>query len=59
MEGAALHLVCLENKIPFLQIRGISNWVGERDKSQWKIPEAAEAVAHSIKNFIKKLNPTP
>lgn len=43
MEGAALHYVCLEEKIPFLQIRGISNKVGERDKSKWKIAQAVES----------------
>jgi futalosine hydrolase len=40
MEGAALHYVCLQENIPFLQIRGISNEVGIRDKSKWKIREA-------------------
>ena len=40
MEGAAFHYVCLQQHIPFLQIRGISNKVGERDKSKWKIKEA-------------------
>ncbi|MBL0200174.1 MAG: futalosine hydrolase [Chitinophagaceae bacterium] len=37
MEGAALHYVCLQEHIPFLQIRSISNHVGERDKTKWKI----------------------
>ena len=32
MEGAALHFVALHQNIPFIQIRSISNWVGERDK---------------------------
>jgi futalosine hydrolase len=59
MEGAALHMVCLENKIPFLQIRGISNWVGDRNKSQWQITEASEAVAEVVKNLINNLNPKP
>ncbi|MCH5598477.1 futalosine hydrolase [Niabella ginsengisoli] len=40
MEGAALHYVALVEKIPFLQIRAISNYVGVRDKSKWKIAEA-------------------
>lgn len=35
MEGAALHYVCLQSAIPFLQLRGVSNYVGERDKSKW------------------------
>jgi futalosine hydrolase len=42
MEGAALHYVCLQKNIPFLQIRGISNKVGERDKSKWNFKEAIQ-----------------
>lgn len=48
MEGAAFHYVCLQQKINFLQLRGISNHVGERDKSKWEIKE-------SIKNLNKEL----
>jgi futalosine hydrolase len=40
MEGAALHYVCLQEKIPFLQLRSISNYIGERDKKKWNIKEA-------------------
>ncbi len=40
MEGAALHYVCLQENIPFMQIRSISNEVGIRDKSKWKMKEA-------------------
>lgn len=40
MEGAAFHYVCLQQKINFLQLRSISNVVGERDKSKWKMKEA-------------------
>jgi futalosine hydrolase len=40
MEGAALHYVCLQELIPFLQVRSVSNYVGERDKTKWKIKEA-------------------
>lgn len=43
MEGAALHYVCLQENIPFLQIRGISNKVGERDKSKWNFKEAIQS----------------
>lgn len=43
MEGAALHYVCIQKKIPFLQIRGISNKVGERDKSKWNFKEAIQS----------------
>ena len=52
MEGAALHYVCLQQKIPFIQIRGISNWVGERDKSKWKIKEAVSNLNIELKKMI-------
>ena len=42
MEGAALHYVCNDLNIPYLQIRGLSNYIGERDKSNWRIKEAVE-----------------
>ena len=42
MEGAAFHFVCLQHNIPFLQLRSISNKVGERDKTKWKIKDAVE-----------------
>ena len=40
MEGAALHYVCLQEHVPFIQIRSISNEVGIRDKRKWKMKEA-------------------
>ena len=40
MEGAAVAYVCLQEKIRFLQIRAISNYVEKRNKSAWNIPLA-------------------
>lgn len=40
MEGAALHLTCLQLNQPFVQLRAVSNQVGERDKAKWNIPLA-------------------
>lgn len=56
MEGAALHYVCTLQQIPFIQIRGISNLVGERDKSNWKIKESLDAATAACINFIKKID---
>ena len=42
MEGAALHYVCNNLNIPYIQIRGISNMVGERNKQKWQIKKAIE-----------------
>ena len=40
MEGAALHYVCLMENIPFLQIRSVCNYIGERNKKKWKLKES-------------------
>lgn len=48
MEGAALHYVCLMEKIPFIQIRSVSNYIAERNKKNWNIKE-------SIINLNKEL----
>ena len=53
MEGAALHFVCLQEQIPFLQIRGISNFVGERDKTKWQLKAAIENSNHAALQIIK------
>lgn len=55
MEGAALHYIALKNKIPFLQIRSISNAVGERDKTKWKIKEAIKALNDTLINILPQL----
>ncbi|HTB25764.1 MAG TPA: hypothetical protein VK711_10345 [Puia sp.] len=55
MEGAALHYVCLMEKIPFLQIRSVSNVTGDRDKSRWKFKEARESLHKSLVLLFQKL----
>jgi futalosine hydrolase len=55
MEGAALHYVCREINIPFIQIRSISNYVGERNKAHWKMKEAIANLNETLLNYIDKL----
>lgn len=55
MEGAAFHLVCLSESIPFLQLRSISNLVGERDKTRWKMKEAVVKLNAALGNIIEHL----
>ena len=57
MEGAALHYVCLQENIPFLQLRSISNYVGERDKTKWKMKEAIENLNSELQILINAPNP--
>lgn len=54
MEGSAFHYVALKNEIPFLQIRGISNYVGERNKKNWQIMQALENAYSLLAAFLKK-----
>jgi futalosine hydrolase len=55
MEGAALHYVCLLENIPFVQIRSISNYIGERNKQKWDMMNAIvnvnEALIKIINNY--------
>lgn len=55
MEGAAFHYVCLQEKIPFIQLRGISNPVGERDKAKWKIQASVEALNNQLIRLINQI----
>ncbi len=55
MEGAALHYVCLRQFIPFLQIRAISNFAGERDKSKWKMKESIGLLNAKLMEILSSL----
>lgn len=55
MEGAALHYVCRSLNLPFLQMRAISNYVGERDKSKWLIKESLNNLNKTLISYIDKL----
>jgi futalosine hydrolase len=59
MEGAALHYIGLSARIPFIQIRGISNLVGERNKKHWRIAEAMDSAVIICKNLLTQLNEQP
>ena len=52
MEGAAFHFVCLQEQIPFLQVRSISNYIGERNKQTWKIQEAIRNLNDALIRII-------
>ena len=48
MEGAGVAHAAFKHNIPCLEIRGISNMVGPRDRSKWKIPEALRALSRVL-----------
>jgi futalosine hydrolase len=55
MEGAAVHYVCLKENIPFVQIRSISNYVGDRNKKNWKIKEAVANLNTELIRLVESL----
>ena len=55
MEGAAFHYVCLQEQVPFAQVRAISNYVIPRDKSQWRMKDAVINLNNWLIDFVSKL----
>jgi futalosine hydrolase len=58
MEGAAFHYVCIQENVSFLQIRSVSNFVGERVKTNWKMKESIESLNENLIRIIEELNPS-
>ncbi len=48
MEGAAAAQVCLALDVPFAELRGVSNIVGERDRRAWDVPRAVRASTEAL-----------
>lgn len=55
MEGAAVARVCKEFDLQCLEIRCISNFVEDRDVSQWKLDEAAQKCAEVVAKLMSGL----
>jgi futalosine hydrolase len=52
MEGATFFYICAMEKIPFLAVRAISNWVEPRDKTKWNIPLALNNLANKLEEIL-------
>jgi futalosine hydrolase len=55
MEGAAAAHVCALHDVPFLEVRGISNLVADRDRSKWQLREAATATQTTVLRLLENL----
>lgn len=53
MEGAAYAHTALLIGAPFLEVRGISNQVEDRDRTSWRLPEAAAAAAEIVPSLVE------
>ena len=56
MEGAAAHYLGFRWKVPVIQLRAVSNFVGNRDVSSWKIPEAIAALHRELSLLLPRLS---
>ena len=56
MEGAALHYTCLMEKIPFLQLRSISNYIAERDKTKWDMKRSIVNLNKELIHLVETIN---
>ena len=52
MEGAAFHYTCLMEGVPFVQLRSLSNYTGERNKAKWKMKDAMANLNDTLSNIF-------
>ena len=57
MEGAAVAQVCSAWGTPWLEVRGISNMVANRDLSTWELKRAAENAQHAVRKLVDSFQP--
>jgi futalosine hydrolase len=55
MEGAALHFIGNLEDIRYLQLRALSNYIGERDKKKWLLKEAINELNKELERLLNKL----
>ncbi len=53
MEGAAVAQICAMNNVPFMELRGISNLVEDRDTSRWNLKEGAEIAQRAVQEILR------
>jgi futalosine hydrolase len=56
MEGAAAAHICALYDVPFLEVRGVSNLVEDRNRSAWRIKEAAEAAQTVVIRLLDEID---
>jgi futalosine hydrolase len=53
MEGAAFMYVCLNRRLPFAQVRAVSNVVERRNRAAWRIETAIGALARTARAILE------
>ena len=52
MEGAAFMSACLINKLPFAQVRAVSNLVERRNRESWRMGDAIQNLGATALRII-------
>ena len=52
MEGAGVYYASLMERVPFFEIRTVSNAVGERDTSKWNSREALDTLEECCREIF-------
>lgn len=55
MEGAGFFYACLMQKVNFIAIRSLSNYVEKRNRAAWKIGEAIESLNAVMYEILKEI----
>ena len=56
MEGAAAAHICSLYDVPFLEVRGVSNLVEDRNRERWNIVAAVTAVQQAVTKIIEHID---
>lgn len=59
MEGAAAAHICALYRVPFLEIKGISNLVGDRDRDAWQVERAVAGAGRAALAVVAALPGLP
>lgn len=51
MEGASAGAVCRRYGIPWVQLRSVSNWTGDRTRAAWCLEEALDSLGAALKQL--------
>ncbi|MBC8069293.1 MAG: futalosine hydrolase [Deltaproteobacteria bacterium] len=54
MEGAAIAMVCQRMGVPWIGVRAISNFTGDRDRGQWDLGGAVSALGEAITPLVEQ-----
>jgi futalosine hydrolase len=53
MEGASVAYVCRQLELPLLHVRAVSNWTGDRDRGEWNLGAAVDALGRAVRRLVQ------